>query len=246
MKKNTAQKGLSIEVITLFLLPCFLPTLALIFYFNIGDRSIPSTFIFLLFELLITLPLLFFIMTKNEGEPLSIKSIKKIVGKQKRVPIGKFILICVASLIWALLCFVLLKNVTSYIQTNLFGWVPQWFSLGDYLHNRSLYASQYPVMIWSGMLVASIAFPFAEEVYFRGYLLQKTNQFGIWSPVINTTLFALYHIWSIWMVPVRIVAIFPMIYFVWKERNLFLGVVVHFLLNFVGDVVLLYPEIFKQ
>jgi uncharacterized protein len=49
-----------------------------------------------------------------------------------------------------------------------------------------------------------------EELYFRGYLLPRLYRFGIWAPLINISLFSLYHYWTPWGVLSRIVMLLPM------------------------------------
>ncbi len=232
------------RLLLLYFLPGIIPTIALMLYYLLGSSTVPAIFVFLVVELLVTLPFFFWLMTQQEQQPLRLTNIKQIIEPQQCVSGKKMTLLCTLLLVWAVGCFVMLSSISSLVQEKAFYWLPQWFDLGDYLINPSQYASYYPYVIWYVMIISSIVFPFAEELYFRGYLMQKTNQLGAWSPIINTMLFACYHLWSIWMVPVRVIATLPLYYFVWKERNLFIGVIVHCLLNLVGDVVLVYPLLF--
>ncbi|MEQ8878522.1 MAG: CPBP family intramembrane glutamic endopeptidase [Cyclobacteriaceae bacterium] len=83
-------------------------------------------------------------------------------------------------------------------------------------------------------------------IYFRGFLLPREKYKDWRAPLVNTVLFCAYHIWSPWLILTRVIATFPMYYFVWKYRNISLSIIPHILLNLVGDVILMYPLIFNQ
>ena len=73
-----------------------------------------------------------------------------------------------------------------------------------------------------------------EELYFRGYLLPRMDRLGRWAPLVNVTLFSLYHFWSPWQVMARVLAIGPTVYAVRWTQNVYLGMVVHCTLNTIG------------
>lgn len=56
--------------------------------------------------------------------------------------------------------------------------------------------------------------------------------------LVHSLLFALYHVWSPWMVLARTLALLPLIYIVRLKRNIGLGMAAHWLINsidfFVG------------
>lgn len=223
-------------ILLLFILPGVVPTVLLGVSYGFFQHAIPSLIPFLLIELFISVPLMFILMRKQ---------IKSLFQQQKCVSGWQFTWISVVCLVWAFFIFVIGKGTTLSIKETAFNWLPHWFDLGDYLLHRSQYPSFYPKLIWVILIPSSIIFPVVEEIYFRGYLMQKTNRYGGWSPILNTFLFALYHLWSIWMLPVRFLAMLPLYYFVWKKENIYIGIVVHVLLNLVGDVVLVFPVVFN-
>ena len=73
--------------------------------------------------------------------------------------------------------------------------------------------------------------PIIEELYFRGYLLPRMERLGRWAPLVNVSLFSLYHFWSPWQVMARIVGLAPTVYAVRAKRSVYLGMVVHCTLN---------------
>ena len=54
------------------------------------------------------------------------------------------------------------------------------------------------------------------------------------APVINITLFSIYHFWSPWQVITRIVGLLPLAFTVYWKRNIYIGMLAHVLLNLIG------------
>jgi membrane protease YdiL (CAAX protease family) len=75
-----------------------------------------------------------------------------------------------------------------------------------------------------------------EEIYFRGYLLPRMGIFGKFAPLINTLIFSLYHFFTPWLNITRIVGITPMVYSVWINKNIKIGIIVHCLGNIIGSM----------
>lgn len=73
-----------------------------------------------------------------------------------------------------------------------------------------------------------------EELDFRGYLLPRMSQFGRWAPLLNVVLFSLYHFWSPWQFFSRVAGVTPFAYAVWRKENVYLGMIVHGLLNTIS------------
>jgi membrane protease YdiL (CAAX protease family) len=90
------------------------------------------------------------------------------------------------------------------------------------------------------LFTLSISFGGAvEELYFRGYLLPRMESLGAWAPLVNIVLFSLYHFWSPWENIVRLLAMLPWFYAVWRTRNIYLALLVHFIINTFSGVSLL-------
>lgn len=82
-----------------------------------------------------------------------------------------------------------------------------------------------------GVVVVGFAGPIVEEFYFRGYLLPRLSRFGAGLPLLHATLFSIYHFWTPWQNPSRILLSTAMSYVVWGKRNLYLAMVAHCALN---------------
>jgi uncharacterized protein len=129
----------------------------------------------------------------------------------------------------------LLMFVDATIASGLFGWAPGWYL-------RPIDPAQvgrYSTAVWTVSLgvylvLNGVAGPVVEELYFRGLLLPRMERFGRWAPLLNATLFSLYHLWSPWQLLSRIASVAPFVYAVRWRRNVYLGMVVHCTLNLIG------------
>ena len=159
---------------------------------------------------------------------------------------GRMAILVIGCLSWAVLCFALLEPILARpVQSEWFAWWPREFMLGDYLRRPESYARDVRIMTWCLGIVAALVVPVCEEIYFRGYLMPRIPARGIMVPAASTVLFVLYHFWSPWLTGVRILAVFPLYYFTWRTRNIYPAVIVHVLLNLVGDVIIVVPIVFS-
>jgi membrane protease YdiL (CAAX protease family) len=60
------------------------------------------------------------------------------------------------------------------------------------------------------------------------------ERLGRWAPLVNVSLFSLYHFWSPWQLVARIIGLAPTVYAVRARRNIYLGMAVHCSLNTIG------------
>ena len=227
----------------LYFIPGIVPMVLLILFYFVGNENIPSILALIIIDLLITIPVMFYLMTKSQLLPFRLRVIKSMLKKQQYVGFWTFTGIVCFSLIWAIIAFQLMKPISSFLQNTLFDWVPSWFKLENYLISAQ-YDSETIKVTFLLVIVASFIIPFWEEVYFRGFLLLKKEK-PAKSPVFrNTILFSAYHLWSPWLLLTRVIATYPINHYVWKKKNIFLSITVHCTLNIVGDVILIYPLIF--
>lgn len=101
-------------------------------------------------------------------------------------------------------------------------------------HVKGYSARAWAVTLGAFLVVNGLVGPIVEELYFRGYLLPRMDRLGRWAPLVNVSLFSLYHFWSPWQVAARILGIGPMVFAVHWKRNVYLGMVIHCTLNLIG------------
>lgn len=139
-------------------------------------------------------------------------------------------------IIWTVMIFIatgmiftLLKPAESWLQERMFSWMPAINSGLDGHYSKNILIVTY----FFFFVLVSVLGPLTEELYFRGYLLPRIK--GSLAPVIHSVLFALYHVFSPWMIITRIFGLLPLIYAV-RKKNLLVGIFVHVLLNSLDAV----------
>jgi hypothetical protein len=138
-------------------------------------------------------------------------------------------------IVLAFLGFGLHAAIEPALIDRLFAWLPEWYvspividRVGDYS------ATAWIVTIVAYFAINSLLGPIVEELYFRGFLLPRMERLGRWAPLVNVSLFSLYHLWSPWQLFARILGLAPTVYAVRRTRNVYLGMVVHCSLNTLG------------
>lgn len=140
------------------------------------------------------------------------------------------------SLIGTGLCFLVyfpLYPVGLFLRNNVFEWLPEWYFNPTYgATDMNLISKVFLI----GILVDGVIGPVIEELFFRGYLLPRMEYLKKWAPVVNGTLFGLYHLWQphnyLAIIGVGIVISFV----VWKKKNVYLGIIIHCTINILGAI----------
>ena len=224
--------------IVLHLLP---GALILVFYVVVGvpvaERfGYPSLFGLLLAVACVLVPFefgwLLYLGQKRNGRP----SLEGIVLYRERMPLGRLAVLVLVLIGWAVFVGATLSWVDNLLLDELFSWVPERFLIEQGLGS---YLTRYPepvliVTLLLGLILSGVVGPVAEELYFRGYVLPRISRLGRWAPVLNTALFAAYHLWTPWQVVTRIVFILPMVYAVWRKKNIYIALWTHCIGNTVG------------
>ncbi|MHA1520995.1 MAG: lysostaphin resistance A-like protein [Promethearchaeota archaeon] len=182
---------------------------------------------------------------QNLGEQTRFPS---IIKNTKENSTKSIILLSFLSLVWAILIMGVLDKqlgVSAWILENWFSWLPEYFDMAGVYNNPELYSTGILVLILTLTLIfGAILGPFIEEIYFRGFLMPRMAKNTWISPVLNTVLFALYHLWTPWMLPIRVLALLPMVILIWWKKDVKIGIYSHVALNLSGDVILVIPLFF--
>jgi membrane protease YdiL (CAAX protease family) len=73
----------------------------------------------------------------------------------------------------------------------------------------------------------------AEDFYFRVWLLPKMAWMGESAWIVNGLLFAFYHTFQLWILPILLLASLTFAFVVWHSRSVIPSLVLHFILNFL-------------
>ena len=159
------------------------------------------------------------------------------VGYRMPMPLRDWLVLAPVILIVSVIGFALPSFLERPILDSLFGWLPDWYTTPLPIDAVDRYTrTAWTITLFAYFILNVIAGPIVEEFYFRGYLLPRMARYGRWAPLLNVTLFSLYHFWSPWQFLSRVAGVTPLAYAVWWKRNIYLGMVVHMALNAIGTV----------
>lgn len=208
-----------------------------LFYIWLGPTIIsagyPGLSLLLIAEVAILLPLVtlhLLISSQQRNHDLSLKGI--ISFRQKLSP-KSFLIWLIGGILVSLLIYIPLYPVGLYLRESVFSWLPEWYFNYSYgISDTRLLASIFLIAI----PIDGILGPVVEELFFRGYLLPRMSYLKGWAPILNGTLFGLYHFWQ----PHNLIALIAVgivfSYVVWKTKNVYLGIAIHCTLNILGAV----------
>ncbi len=238
---HTEQHSLGKSVV-LHLFPGFVFTIIYILgvRYSVG-RGIPPLFVFLIVGLLFLIPFeLGYLLYQAKKRNKSF-SLKGIVSFRSKIPKWQYIVLPVLLLGWIfLIALVVNPPLEKTIIERFFTWVPESYFLESLVGQANQYSrSLLVVSLVFGLFLNGIFGPIVEELYFRGYLLPRISRLGSWAPFLNTALFSFYHFFTPWQNPLRIIALTPVFYTVWWRKNIYLGIIVHCLMNLTGSLMLM-------
>ncbi len=229
MTENNIEQYSAGKSVLLHLLPGFLVGVC---YFalvpvarQLGYPSIAALMIALILVLLpFELGYLFYQGRKATGR----FSLQGVVEYRNRLPVWQYLLWVPVLFILLGIIFTVMQPVDSFLRTNFFSWLPPLNGGLDGSYSRQVLIVTYALVGVFGVVVG----PIVEELYFRGHLLPRMGYAGKWSPLLHSFLFALYHMWTPWMIVTRTVGTLPLVWAA-KRRSLYLSIAVHIAVNAV-------------
>jgi membrane protease YdiL (CAAX protease family) len=165
-------------------------------------------------------------------------SLEGIVKYRNPMPIWQYLVLVP---LFVLLAF-LIDGLASPIKAamlNLVPWLPEWFEMRDVGILSSYPRPTLIITFTLNLLLNGIAAPVIEEMYFRGYLMPRLSRFGRWTPIVESTLFTVYHFWQPYYWVSQFLFILPVVIAVYWKRNVRLGIIVHMSLNILGGLLLM-------
>ena len=164
---------------------------------------------------------LLFLGFRRHGRP----TLDGIVLYRRPLPLRSWLWMTPALLLVAGLSMALFAPVAEWIHETWFAWLP-----ADYVLPMDISPWAGPMlgpMLVLYVVVVVFAASIVEELYFRGYLLPRLSRFGPGAAVLNAALFALYHVWSPWLLIGRFVAWIPLALAARRTRSVRLMSTVH-------------------
>jgi membrane protease YdiL (CAAX protease family) len=166
-------------------------------------------------------------------------SLKDVINYREPVPWWMYVVFPLLILVWGILVTALISPVDNLLLNRVFSWLPDWYALRNLLEIKTQVSHQSILITFICALILNVFIgPIVEELYFRGHLLPRLAHFGSWAPLLNVLLFSFYHFWTPWQFFSRVFLLVPLFYVVWWKKNIYLGMIAHWLVNLVGTTVL--------
>jgi membrane protease YdiL (CAAX protease family) len=193
----------------------------------------PALFGLLLATALVLIPLELGYLLFRAKRTTGSYSLRGIVLFREPLPKSQYLVWPVVLFLWGFASSILAAPLDDFLGRRLFSGLPSWFFVSSADQFASFSRPVLTAMFGLGIAVVGFAGPIVEELYFRGYLLPRLGRVGRWAPLLHAVLFSLYHFWTPWQNPSRILLMAPMTYLVWWKRNLYLAMLAHGALNTV-------------
>lgn len=152
------------------------------------------------------------------------------VGNKAKLPLKK-------ALPVVLIIFAYIAGLATFFPAlehefwqPFFAWLPDWFRF-DRISPDTIPQNLIIPVIVLNFVFNGLLGPIAEELYFRGFLLPRIERYGKFAPLIDSVLFAVYHLFNPFELVFRFVAFAPIAYAAWLKKSFYLSAAIHCLVN---------------
>lgn len=234
-KTRTAQKTFSslnkVKTIIFHWYPGIFITLGFIAFAPLFmSFGFPPQFGSLIAIAVVAVPLMLFHLSQVKKQENK-RRIIDVNGFTNKLPTTKLILYSLGLVIFAFIIWGVTQPVDIVITKKFLSWLPSWYTV----QNFSGYAkNKILITLILNLVLNGFLAPYVEELYFRGYLLARMQNFGRYAFVVNTIFFSLYHFWQPYVYVTLILSLLPMMWLVQKTKDIRLAILTHSLLNLIG------------
>jgi membrane protease YdiL (CAAX protease family) len=212
------------------------PGLALTAFVLLASLAIPAVVALLIGIGLVIVPLELGYLLYQARRRNGSWSLEGVVLYRERLPARQLLLWTIPLALWFVVVFVAsVALLDQPIADRLFSWYPEslreFATFGDDEEDTDVATWLIALFVALAFLLNGFVGPIVEELYFRGHLLPRIDRYGRGAPVLNSVLFSVYHFWTPWANPGRILGLVPWVYLVWRERAISLGLAVHLTIN---------------
>ena len=202
----------------------------IVFTTMFNQKGIPPQLIILLGIPIVIIPTIYFHLVKMKNIENK-ERITDLITYKEKLPKIKLIGYTLGLIVFAFLVYGLTQPINTIITEKFMNWLPEWYKIQDFQgYSKTIII----ITLVLNLVLNGFLAPFAEEVYFRGYLLPRMENLGIFAPFISALLFSIYHFWQPQIYLTLIIALLPMTYLVWKTKSIKLAIYTHCGLNLVG------------
>lgn len=230
MKQDQIEKHSTTQSVVLHLLPGILVGC---FFFlirpTVVNMGYPSIFALLLAYAFILIPVELGYLLYQGKKKTGRFTLQGIISYRNSIPWWQYLVWVLIIVVASGAIFTLLKPIDAFLQERLFFWVPDTNYGLDGNYSRNILIVTYSMF----SIFIGFPTPLVEELYFRGYLLPRMK--GKFATLFHSFLFAVQHVSTPWMIITRTLALLPIVIGV-KKKNIYIGIIVHILVNLLDLV----------
>ena len=231
MKQDQIEKHSTTQSVILHLLPGILVGC---FYFlarqPVANMGYPSIFALLLAFAFVLIPVELGYLLYQGKKKTGRFTLQGIISYRNPIPWWQYIVWPIIIVVATGAIVTLLEPVDAFLQEKLFFWMPEVNYGLDGNYSRTILIVTYSMFLIFNVFLA----PLVEELYFRGYLLPRMK--GKFATLFHSFLFAAVHVFTPWMIITRTLGLLPLVFGV-KKKNIYIGMIVHILVNSIDLVI---------
>ncbi len=197
---------------------------------------------FILAVLLVLIPVETAIMLFAGKKRAGRWTLRGVIRYTEKSPLWQYFVFVPLFIVFGIFIFgIVSPPINEFLVKNVFPWYPQQYNFQSMMQNPASTINLRGALALFCLYVFAgcLAGPLVEEYYFRGFLLPGMEGYAkSWAWALNAVLFSLYHFFSPWENPARIIGLLPLIFWVWRTRNIRFGILTHILLNTGGAVMM--------
>jgi membrane protease YdiL (CAAX protease family) len=162
-----------------------------------------------------------------------------VIHYREPMPLWQYAALFLLLLGVAFAVLFLTSPINEYLSGTVFSGLPDYFKSSTATSYGEAVGSLLLVMLILQLVVDGFAVPIVEELYFRGHLLPRLSYLGWAAPLFNAFFFTVQHFWQ----PYNYLLIFliqvPLVYVVWRKKNIYIGMLAHCAGNTIGALLTL-------
>lgn len=231
------------KVLLLHLYPGILITvLYLIMTPTVNQLGFPSLLALMISFLVVIVPTELGLLLYQSKRALGRLSLTGILSA-KSIPAARMAGVVGVAILTTILVVGATQLIDQTMKERLFAWLPAWYFYDSEFEHGGYARQALVITAVFRLFIDGLVIPITEELYFRGYLLERIRVKGLFVPIYASILFALYHFWQPWNYPSLLVISAILVFPVWYYGNYRIAVYIHTIINTIGATLFLLLQL---
>lgn len=242
MQKENKMEETEMSVLKLLALTVLPSAIATAIYIVAGFflQGIPAIDLFLMIAMLTVMPFEIMVVLSANKKEYGTYGVRIAFSNHKQMDWWKIFLYGLVLFSFAGIMTVTVQPLENWLMRGLsdkvFAALPTYFDWNDFELMKSF--PKGTLIFTSAIYLAlnGFIYPIIEEIYFRGYLTNRLNRYGMLTPIIVVIVFSFYHWWLPFNNIFRICAFGAAALIAYKKKNIFISIIFHCLCNVFSSI----------